>query len=429
MAALLMVGLASSASAATAEVTTVLMSGAPPSRVVGWMGKKTPQVADKVDATAAVFAPEPGLIALGRRVFFDTQLSEPRGMACATCHDPARAFAPTLSARSLAGPGTPEGSRAGQFSLRNAPSLLYVRYVPRRYFYQDDDAPYASPFGGLFVDGHADTLLEQVRGPLMASSEMNNGTPARLQRKLNQTGLADTLAQRFGPAVHYNPEALMHALGEALQAYLQSDEMAPFSSRFDDYLRKKKPLTPPEMRGLALFKNPDKGNCMTCHTLSDTASRPERSLFTDHGYDAIAVPRNRSLPANRNLNHFDNGLCTTARDLKWPEPTQWCGYLRTPSLRNVAVRQRFMHNSVFSSLRDAVAFYNTRSTNPSRWYAQGDVFDDVPKAYRGNVNINSSPMNRRAGAIPALTDAEINDIVSFLRSLTDAPYVSAMPSR
>ena len=74
--------------------------------------------------------------------------------------------------------------------------------------------------------------------------------------------------------------------------------MAPFSSPFDDYLRHKTPLAPAEMRGLALFKNPDKGNCMSCHTLSDTSSRPERSLFTDFGYDAIAVPRNPKLPAN-----------------------------------------------------------------------------------------------------------------------------------
>ncbi|MET5012865.1 cytochrome-c methylamine utilization protein, partial [Burkholderia pseudomallei] len=80
---------------------------------------------------------------------------------------------------------------------------------------------------------------------------------------------------------------------------------------------------PQERRGLALVRTPDKGTCMSCHTLSDTASRPERSLFTDVGYDAIAVPRNRALRANRDPRHVDNGLCDTAAKLRWPEPAQW----------------------------------------------------------------------------------------------------------
>ncbi len=403
---------------------TVLLPGAPPATVVATIGDGTPKVAAKVDATAAVFRPDPALVALGKRAFFDPRLSMPRGQSCAACHDPARAFSATLPADT---PGVPQGSRPGHFSLRNPPSLLYVRYVPRRHFYQDDDAPAAAPFGGLFADGRADTLAEQVRGPLLDPNEMNNGTPAGLLRNVNSTELGAALAAQFGPAVRKHPEAMLPALGAALQAYMQSDEMAPFTSRFDDYLRRRTPLTPQETRGLALFKNPDKGNCMSCHTLSDTASRPERSLFTDFGYDAIAVPRNRALPANRDPQHFDTGLCESARRLHWPEPGQWCGYLRTPGLRNVAVRQRFMHNGVFATLRDAVAFYNTRSIDPGKWYGGAKPFDDVPAAYRANINVNSPPMNRKPGMPAALTEDQIDDIVAFLRTLTDAAYVKAMP--
>ncbi|MBZ4231939.1 cytochrome-c peroxidase, partial [Mycobacterium tuberculosis] len=76
-----------------------------PSRVVDTIGNGTPQVTGKIDAATARFAPDPTLVALGRRIFFDPRLSEPRGMSCAGCHDPGRAFAPTLSAASLAGPG------------------------------------------------------------------------------------------------------------------------------------------------------------------------------------------------------------------------------------------------------------------------------------------------------------------------------------
>ncbi|MBE0629892.1 MAG: cytochrome B6, partial [Burkholderia vietnamiensis] len=106
-AAAALVGIALSAAPSTraAPPETTLLAGAPPSRVVGTIGNGTPQVAGKIDAATARFAPDPTLVALGRRIFFDSRLSEPRGMSCAGCHDPARAFAPTLSAAALAGPG------------------------------------------------------------------------------------------------------------------------------------------------------------------------------------------------------------------------------------------------------------------------------------------------------------------------------------
>ena len=132
-------------------------------------------------------------------------------MSCAGCHDPPRVRADAV-ARLARGPGVPEGSRPGRFSQRNAPSLLYVRYVPRRHFYQDDDAPAPSPFGGLFSDGRADTLAEQIRGPLFDPNEMNNRSPAALLRKIDATELAPDLAARFGAPVRRDPEQLVRAL-------------------------------------------------------------------------------------------------------------------------------------------------------------------------------------------------------------------------
>ena len=50
---------------------------------------------------------------------------------------------------------------------------------------------------------------------------------------------------------------------------------------------------------MTLFSNPDKGNCISCHKFDATASAPSRSLPTDFSYDALAVPRNKAIPANR----------------------------------------------------------------------------------------------------------------------------------
>jgi cytochrome c peroxidase len=382
---------------------------------------------------------EPALVALGRRLFFDPALSEPAGTSCASCHDPARGFSGSHGSTI----GVARGSRPGHFARRNTPSVLYLKYVPRFHTYQEEDAPQPSPFGGFFWDGRADSIAELVMQPLTNPDEMNNHDARAIAAKL-RAGYANEFRQALGISLD-DPDRAAGALGQALQAFLTSPAMAPFSSKYDAYVRGRAVLAPDEARGLALFKDPDKGNCASCHLLTVTSPTPERSMFTDYGYDAVAVPRNRRLPATLHAVAFDLGLCERGRDrvttgmvaaaaittgtaATAPAATavasdeRWCSNFRTPSLRNVAVREAFMHNGAFTSLRDVVAFYATRATDPMRWYKSKIKFDDVPPRFRGQVNINSIPYNRRAGDTPALDDRDIDAIVAFLRTLTDEQF-------
>jgi cytochrome c peroxidase len=141
------------------------------------------------------------------------------------------------------------------------------------------------------------------------------------------------------------------------------------------------------------------------------------------------VPRNRAIAANADVKRYDLGLCERTQKKVPSSDAKWCGSFRIPSLRNVAVRQRFMHNGVFSKLRDVVAFYATRGTNPDLWYPHGAQFDDTPDPYRRNVNTLSLPYNRRKGDPPAMDDADIDAIVAFLQTLTDEPYRSRADSK
>jgi cytochrome c peroxidase len=81
-----------------------------------------------------------------------------------------------------------------------------------------------------------------------------------------------------------------------------------------------------------------------------------------------------------------------------------------------------MHNGSFSKLRDVVAFYATRGTDPKRWYGPGPAFDDMPEKHRVNVNTSRVPYDRGVGEAPRLDDGEIDAIVAFLQTLTDAEY-------
>jgi cytochrome c peroxidase len=96
---------------------------------------------------------------------------------------------------------------------------------------------------------------------------------------------------------------------------------------------------------------------------------------------------------------------------------------RVPSLRNAATRGAFFHNGVLHRLEDVVRFYAERDTQPRKWYrhrvnGQPVKFDDLPPQYRGNVD-TVAPFGGRLGDAPAMSEADIKDIVAFLNALTD----------
>jgi cytochrome c peroxidase len=103
---------------------------------------------------------------------------------------------------------------------------------------------------------------------------------------------------------------------------------------------------------------------------------------------------------------------------------------KVPTLRNVAAKQNYFHNGVFTNLNDVVTWYITRDTNPARWYLKADgsldvPYNDLPKRYDFGINVAEVPYN--PGLAPMLTSDEINLIVDFLCTLTDG-YDPSNPS-
>jgi cytochrome c peroxidase len=88
------------------------------------------------------------------------------------------------------------------------------------------------------------------------------------------------------------------------------------------------------------------------------------------------------------------------------------------------VRAPYFHNGAIASLRDAVAFYASRDTDPKRWYpalktGEPDKFNDLPSAYKANVNVEEVPYDRKPGQRPRLDDRDVDALVAFLNTLTD----------
>ncbi len=372
---------------------------------------------------AQAYARAADIANLGHELFNDPMLSASGQVACSTCHDPSHGFSAPNAAPVQVG-----GRALDRPGIRAAPGLTYAQFSPpfsEHFFESDEDGDESvdqGPTGGLDWDGRVDRARDQVRRPLLDPSEMANVDLSAVAFAASRSGYAETIRLLYGQDVFADPARTFAAIAEALEFYLQTPaEFGSYSSKYDAYLRGRADLTPREKHGLALFDDPAKGNCAQCHRSAVTADG-KPPLFTDFGYAALGLPRNPAIPANAAPDYSDLGLCGPARrDLT--DRASYCGMFKTPSLRNVALKQSLFHNGVVHSLRDAVAFYVQRDTDPARWYpttADGTVrkFDDLPAQYMANVSMEP-PFGGHAGDPPTLSPAEIDDVVTFLRALTD----------
>ncbi|TXI82964.1 MAG: c-type cytochrome, partial [Cupriavidus sp.] len=375
----------------------------------------------RVTAPAQPASPLTPSAQVGQRMFFDPALSGSGRMSCATCHDPAHAYGPPNDLSVQIG-----GADMKQSGTRAVPTLMYKDYTePYSDEFQNPDmiSPPA-PGGGMTWDGRANTIAEQAAIPLLAANEMANASPEAVVAAIQRAPYANLFRRAFGDDIFQDTRRAFQMAGAALQSFQTEDHsFHPYSSKFDLFRNNKigGTLTEAEMRGLRVFVDPNKGNCVACHLIGG-GNGGSQDITSDYSFAAIGVPRNRDIPANDDPAYFDMGLCGPLRtDLK--DQPQYCGLFKTPSLRNVATRQVFFHNGVYHRLDDAVRFSTLRDTQPPKLYRDAHgrpqrVPDDLPAAYVGNLN-RDAPFGQKPGDKPRLSEAEVQDIVAFLKTLSD----------
>jgi cytochrome c peroxidase len=334
---------------------------------------------------------------LGGNIFADTNLSEPAGQSCASCHVAQSGFADPDSDSNNP---VSEGAVTGRFGDRNAPTAAYTSFVPA--FGTNNAGEF---FGGLFVDGRAATLAEQARAPFLNPLEMANPDKASVIAKVRNSSYATLFEQVYGAGSLNDTDTAFDQVADALAAFESTSAFSPFTSKFDFFLAGRVQLTAQEIRGFQLFDG--KGQCFFCH---------EVPLFTIHTYSNIGVPKNPANPFygmppvyNPDGTAFvDLGLGANPAVMSIFEN----GKFRIPTLRNVALTAPYMHNGVFQTLQQVVDFYNTRDVlpvcptdaiEPNCWPLP-EVPANVDTVLMGNLG---------------LTQGEVDDIVAFLQTLTD----------
>ena len=351
---------------------------------------------------------------LGKQLFFDTNLSEPAGLACAGCHGSQVGWTGPDPTIDLEG-AVYEGAVKGRFGNRKPPSSAYGGYSPNLHL----DATNGW-IGGMFWDGRAtgltlgDPLAEQAIGPFLNPLEQNNLSAGVVVDKVKQSKYANLFMEVWGFQAFDDTEKAYQMIGRSIAEYERSEEVSPFNSRFDTYLGTGNGLTTQETLGLSLFNG--KAKCANCHTsTADPVSG--RVMFTDFTYINIGVPKNPKNPFYSELafnplgaSWVDMGLGGYLKSAGFVasvyEPE--LGKFKVPTLRNVDKRpstsfvKAYGHNGYFKSLQDIVHFYNTRDVTGAGWPAP---------EYAAN-------MTSEVGNL-GLTTTEEEAIVSFLKTLTD----------
>ncbi len=334
---------------------------------------------------------------LGMKMFMDKNFSRNATQSCNTCHDkhlafvdPANVADPENSVVSVGDDGVSTGDR-------NSPTAAYDGYSPNLHW----DEAEGSYVGGMFWDGRAtgwtlnDPLAEQAQGPPLNPVEMNMPSKEAVVEVIRNAPYVGLFYKVFGPNALDDVDQAYDYFGLALAAYERSSMVTKFNSRFDSGN-----LTAQEQNGFELFK----ANCSKCHSAEPLADGTP-PLFTDYTYHNIGLPANPLL-ADKGTDMGLGGFLE--KDYNSDSPiigdanyAAQYGKFKVPTLRNVAISAPYGHNGYFANLRDMVSFHNSRDSGD--WPAP-EVSDNLDTEV-GNMG---------------LTDQEIDDIVAFLNTLTDA---------
>ena len=375
---------------------------------------------------------------LGKKLFFDKNLSTPPGQDCAACHAPNVGMTGPDEEINKKG-GVYEGAVKGRFGNRKPPAAAYAGDSPVLHI--DKEGNFV---GGMFWDARAtgdslgDPLAEQALGPFLNPLEQNMPDKKSIILKVQKSDYAALFEKAWGKGpldTARDIDGAYERIGRSIAAYERSAEVNPFSSKFDDFWRKAKGagldaasidesnakkfdglgLNPVELKGLVLFNGQAK--CSACHVLTSVGGKPP--VFTDFTYDNLGVPKNPNNPFYKMPKEWnpdgdswvDKGLGDFLKGVekysKYAEAN--IGKHKVPTLRNVALSPRagfvkaYMHNGCFNTLKDVVHFYNARDVASAKWPA--------PEV---SVNINVDEMGDLG-----LTADEEEAVVAFMLTLSD----------
>jgi cytochrome c peroxidase len=343
-------------------------------------------------------------ISLGKKIFFDQNLSSGSNQSCASCHAPEAGFADPDAAVTAQAPVS-EGSVGGAFGNRNAPTAAYASFSPDFRLTataktSEDGSKYE---GGQFLDGRRSNLIGQAKDPFLNPVEMNNTDEADVVDKIRNASYVNEFLNVFGANALDDVPTAYNLIATAIAVFETSAEVNKFTSKFDASLVGSYTLTASEANGLAVFKG-TKAKCANCHVIDNPTGGP--ALFTNFKYFNIGTPVNTMNPAYVADNMYrDGGLAENSSNITIADQTTEHGKFKVPTLRNVELTSPYMHNGAYDTLDEVITHYDII------------VADSL---YTAEVNENiASELNAGTDQGLGLSVTEKTDLINFMKTLTD----------
>lgn len=388
---------------------------------------------------------------IGQLLFYDPILSGNRNISCGTCHSHDFGGADGLSlgigeGGSGLGPKRNPGSGPGKIQKRiprNAPGLWNLGAKEFQVLFHDGrvsvsdiyDNGFDTPAQEWLPNGLNGILAVQAIFPLTSQFEMA-GDPKENQVAGAAYDRIDAVWPILAKRVRLIPEyadmfiaafdevdqasdVTISQIANAIAAF-EASEWQSSDSPFDAFLGGDlSALSPTQQKGAALFYG--KADCVACH------SGP---LLTDHDFHALALP------------HFGPG-----RTRRWDPVVRDVGRMaasdrlvdayrfRTPSLRNIALTAPYGHNGAYPDLKGIVKHHLQPQASLANWDRKLADLPDVPWLAAADFRPFDDPreQDRLAAAIDItpirLSDAEIDQLIAFLHSLTGTKSIAGRLGR
>ena len=316
--------------------------------------------------------PTAQLAALGEKLFKDKRLSVDDSVACETCHDPTKGFTDHR------GNSATSAGVQDQHGQRNAPTVLNAMFQASQ-----------------FWDGRAPALEDQAKLPILNPVEMGQKSPGDVVAKVAKIQeYSDAFKSLLGRDFTYED------IAAAIAAFERTQYSA--NSPFDSFLAgDPQAVSEAAQRGWALFQG--KGRCSSCHAFNAVSP-----LFSDQKFHNIGIAAHKqdfaglarkalAILRTGDTKQIDELALQTSyselgRFLVTKNPGD-IGAFKSETLRNIGITGPYMHDGSLATLWDVMDHYNKGG---------------VPNPFL------DGGMQRLA-----LTEAEIDDLVAFLFTLTD----------
>ena len=370
---------------------------------------------------------DPAMVALGQALMFDKILSGNRDVSCATCHDPTQHLTDGLAlAVGTGGNGSGPARTLGAgrvFVPRNAPTLLNSPIGLPYIFWDGRLTRFGPPLPDVVLPTN-DLLQAQAMLPVLNRVEMRGekgdldvfGNPNELaqfddtQPNAIWQGVMHRLVAVPGYVTLFNAafpsipstSLTFQDMATAIAAF-QTDALMKTGSPFDRYLaRDNNALSVAAKRGGVLFFG--EARCSQCHNGPFLGGRD----FANSGVPQLGPGVGQGAPLDKGRGELLN--------------FQFYQFaFRVPPLRNVELTAPYFHNGSFPTLESVVKHYNDVSTS-LRTFDPSTLPASVQGSYHGDVGTINAVLATLDGRLQSplhLTDAQIADLVAFLKSLTD----------